>query len=145
MLAVDGVAPAAKIAQQRTRRYTAALRRAEAARLGAAAARELSLAGPRSAAALAAALQPGFDSNIITPGTPFMARMEAALHAFLVARLGCGHPAWAGLELVWSPSSEPGEGEHKIMAFLRRRRSLPGCAARACARPGSPARATAGV
>ena len=132
LLAVDGVAPAAKLAQQRTRRYTAALRRSEAARHAAAAARELA-PPPHLQPLLAAALAPPpFDSNVITPGTPFMARMEAAVRSFLETRLASGHVDWAGLEVLWSPSSEPGEGEHKIMQFLRLRRAQPSFRPDAC-------------
>ncbi len=111
MLAVDGVAPAAKIAQQRTRRYTSALRRVESARHRAAAVREIAAehGGEALAAELEAATALPFDSNIITPGTPFMTRMEAALHAFLVEQIA-SNPAFAELEVVWSPSSDPGEG-----------------------------------
>ena len=133
MLAVDGVAPTAKIAQQRTRRYTSALRQVETARHRASAIRELASerCGPQGGALLVAALEDAtkdsFDSNIITQGTPFMARMEAALHAFLVDQLAT-NPLFAELEVVWSPSSDPGEGEHKVLNYLRRRRCLPGYA-----------------
>ena len=132
LLAVDGVAPAAKLAQQRTRRYTAALRRAEAARHAAAAARELAPPPHLQPLLTAALAPPPFDSNVITPGTPFMARMEAAVRSFLETRLASGHADWAGLEVLWSPSSEPGEGEHKIMQFLRLRRAQPSFRPDAC-------------
>ena len=125
MLAVDGVAPAAKIAQQRTRRYTSALRRSESARHRDSAVRELSAGDPQVAEELDRATQLPFDSNVITPGTPFMGRMEVALNAWLCERLA-SDPSFAELEVVWSPSTDPGEGEHKIMHLLRRRRQLPG-------------------
>jgi 5'-3' exoribonuclease 2 len=137
MQAVDGVAPAAKIAQQRTRRYTSALRRAETARHRSTVIREIAAehGGVDGADLLVAALEQAtkdtFDSNVITPGTPFMARMERALHSWLVSQLA-DNPSFAELEVVWSPSSDPGEGEHKIMQFLRRRRCLPGYAPNAC-------------
>ena len=52
----------------------------------------------------------GWDSNAITPGTAFMDRLSGHL-AELVKQHGKG---W-----ILSDSREPGEGEHKIMEWLR--------------------------
>lgn len=48
----------------------------------------------------------GFDRNQISPGTPFMQQLEKAL-------------ALAFPSALLSPSSEPGEGEHKIMKLVK--------------------------
>ncbi len=80
-MAVDGVAPRAKMNQQRARRFKSK-REAEEAEAAALAAGE----APRDAAH-------AFDSNCITPGTPFMARLAAHLR-FFVRRKIAEDPAW---------------------------------------------------
>ena len=77
-----------------------------------------------------------FDSNCITPGTPFMARYANFLPAFFFSRLATAlryyihdritnDPAWAAIEVILSDANVPGEGEHKIMDFVRKQRSNP--------------------
>ncbi|CAB4403461.1 unnamed protein product [Rhizophagus irregularis] len=78
-LAIDGVAPRAKMNQQRSR-Y-------------------------RQSIDQDVKLKKSFDSNCITPGTFFMARLA--------------------LKVILSDASVPGEGEHKIMDFIRAQRASP--------------------
>jgi 5'-3' exonuclease len=58
----------------------------------------------------------GWDTNAITPGTLFMSALMADLESWRVS--------WERRrpEMTWlvSPCTEPGEGEHKIMTWLRR-------------------------
>lgn len=98
-IAVDGVAPMAKIKQQRMRRFKSALTAEEEAKIRAAARGVAYVATPR------------WDTNAITPGTAFMDALGAALWAYAAAApFGC---------IVVSPADEAGEGEQKIMAYLR--------------------------
>ncbi len=90
-VAVDGVAPMAKIKQQRSRRFKSATLAAE------------------EAAATGKVLTDRWNTNAITPGTAFMARLSTALRTFKLA----------GVKVVASPADEAGEGEQKIMAWLR--------------------------
>jgi 5'-3' exonuclease len=83
---VDGVAPVAKINQQRKRRYLSVLRHK------------------------LLQTKPLWDTNAISPGTPFMIR----LHAFVRGRLRDE----SNMRHVFSGSDEPGEGEHKIFADI---------------------------
>lgn len=65
-----------------------------------------------------------FDSNCITPGTPFMETLDRHLEYFVQYKLDTDK-SWGGLEVVLSGHRVPGEGEHKIMEFIRSFKSLP--------------------
>ena len=113
-LALDGVAPRAKMNQQRGRRYLAASNRAKEAQ-----------EQQRLAAAWAKAPPAEWDHNAITPGTAFMHRLGECLRYYCADRVArCA--AWARLKVVLSDASVAGEGEHKIMAHIRAQRAQPG-------------------
>jgi 5'-3' exonuclease/20S proteasome alpha/beta subunit len=65
-----------------------------------------------------------FHSNFITPGTPFFARCTAAIEEFLHTKMATD-PAWQDLTVIFSSSNVPGEGEHKIMQFMREQKARP--------------------
>ena len=88
VLAVDGVAPQAKISQQRQRRFKAAMERGET--------------------------QVIFDSNSITPGTEFMRNLDSYLQRWIVS-----NQQKLPRKIIYSSHMVPGEGEHKILEFMR--------------------------
>ncbi|ORX38527.1 putative exonuclease [Kockovaella imperatae] len=110
-MAIDGVAPRAKMNQQRSRRFRTARdakeKRAEAERRG-----EI-LPGDKA-----------FDSNCITPGTPFMARLSAHLKYYVTKRIS-EDAEWRGVNIILSGHDVPGEGEHKIQEFIRLTKAQP--------------------
>lgn len=59
-----------------------------------------------------------FHSNTITPGTPFFSRCTAHIQHFLQRKVS-EDPAWQNLTIIFSGPNVPGEGEHKILAFMR--------------------------
>ncbi|KAJ9516877.1 hypothetical protein QJQ45_027272, partial [Haematococcus lacustris] len=59
-----------------------------------------------------------FDSNCITPGTPFMDRLGKHLR-FFIRRKMSEDPLWQAPTIIFSGHDVPGEGEHKIMEFIR--------------------------
>eukprot|EP00887_Chlorella_sp_A99_P000906 scaffold5.g906.t1 len=65
-----------------------------------------------------------FDSNCITPGTPFMARLGAHLRFFVRKRMS-EDPVWQAPTVVFSGHDVPGEGEHKIMEYIRWQKRSP--------------------
>uniref|UniRef100_A0A7S3CW05 Uncharacterized protein n=1 Tax=Palpitomonas bilix TaxID=652834 RepID=A0A7S3CW05_9EUKA len=104
-IAVDGVAPRAKMNQQRSRRTRAGAERMQALE-----------AGDKLAT---------FDSNCITPGTEFMDRLEKELQ-FFVKKKVAEDVFWRRATVIFSGHSVPGEGEHKIIEFMRKRKDEPG-------------------
>lgn len=96
--AIDGVAPRAKLCQQRARRYMSAACEDGAEEGGAPA--------------------DGFDSNCISPGTEFMRRVSLAIQAYIAEKLS-SESRWNHLKFFFSDSSVPCEGEHKIFTFIK--------------------------
>jgi len=114
-MAIDGVAPRAKMNQQRARRFKSAKEAEEAA-----------IAAARRGEVVPDA-DSRFDSNCITPGTPFMARLGAHLRFFIRKKIS-EDPAWQKPTVIFSGHEVPGEGEHKIMEYIRWAKKVPGYA-----------------
>ena len=85
-----------------------------------------------------AAAAPRWDHNVITPGTPFMAKLASYLRRFVAERQRYGGAVWQRLAVVVDDSSSPvrkgelcyctpshpsiplkGEGEHKLVEYIR--------------------------
>lgn len=92
LLCVDGVAGLSKMSQQRQRRFRSA----------------------KESDGLA-----DFDSNCITPGTEFLDNLTKYLDWYVRVQVSM-NPDWQGLEVMLSNEKVPGEGEHKIVRYLRK-------------------------
>lgn len=93
VLCVDGIAGLAKMNQQRQRRFRAA--------------QDME------------ANSPLFNSNSITPGTEFMDYLTRYIHRYIKLMME-NSPEWQNLEIIYSNEKVSGEGEHKIMNYIRR-------------------------
>uniref|UniRef100_A0A669Q2A7 5'-3' exoribonuclease n=1 Tax=Phasianus colchicus TaxID=9054 RepID=A0A669Q2A7_PHACC len=120
-MAIDGVAPRAKMNQQRSRRFRASKEGMEAAEEKQKIRQEILAKGgilpPEE-------VKERFDSNCITPGTEFMDNLAKCLRYYIADRLN-SDPGWKNLTIILSDASAPGEGEHKIMDYIRRQRAQP--------------------
>ncbi|CAF1050627.1 unnamed protein product [Didymodactylos carnosus] len=111
-MAIDGVAPRAKMNQQRARRFRAGRDRMQ----------KLNTLAEKSGASLNELNR--FDTNAITPGTEFMTNLNEQLKYFINVKITTD-PLWEGVEIYLSGHLTPGEGEHKIMDFIRFTHSQP--------------------
>ncbi|ODA81243.1 hypothetical protein RJ55_04207 [Drechmeria coniospora] len=110
-MAIDGVAPRAKMNQQRARRFRTALDVEKAHEKAIKEGVEMPKEAP-------------FDSNCITPGTEFMAKLSQQLRYFVNKKVS-EDTDWQGCEVVLSGHDVPGEGEHKIMEYIRNAKAQP--------------------
>lgn len=93
ILCVDGPAPLSKQNQQRQRRYVSAISREEDSK--------------------------SFDSNSITPGTKFMDYLTKYIDWYIRKMISENNPLWCNIDVVFSNEKCPGEGEHKIINYIR--------------------------
>jgi 5'-3' exoribonuclease 1 len=110
-MAIDGVAPRAKMNQQRARRFRTALDAENAREKAIKEGQQMPKEDP-------------FDSNCITPGTEFMAKLTRQLKYFISKKVS-EDVDWQGVEIVLSGHEVPGEGEHKIMEYIRQAKAQP--------------------
>jgi 5'-3' exoribonuclease 1 len=91
VLCVDGVAGIAKMNQQRQRRFKTGLTQKTQQ----------------------------FDPNCFTPGTKIMDHLTKYIDWYIRTMITLS-PEWQELEVVFSNEKVPGEGEHKIIGYLKR-------------------------
>ena len=99
-IAIDGVAPMAKMMQQRQRRYKSVKESELLQNLN----KEYNITSDKIV----------WDTNAITPGTKFMERLNDALE-FYRTRMTEIFP---NMEIIIDNSDTPGEGEHKLLQHM---------------------------
>ena len=95
-IAIDGVAPRAKIEQQRKRRYRSSKEKKMKSKIYL----ENNI------------IKLDWDTNCITPGTTFMIKLSK----FLKKKISCLN---LPQKIIFSDANNPNEGEHKIINYLR--------------------------
>uniref|UniRef100_A0A6C0JDZ3 Uncharacterized protein n=1 Tax=viral metagenome TaxID=1070528 RepID=A0A6C0JDZ3_9ZZZZ len=117
-LAIDGVAPRAKMNQQRARRFrTSKLAKEKLEDIS-----HIKSKLKKKGIIINTQKKYQFDSNSITPGTIFMDRLSKNMQKYIKSRLQ-HHRLWKNVIVILSDSSVPGEGEHKIVQFIRDQKS----------------------
>jgi 5'-3' exonuclease len=103
-IAIDGVAPYAKMLQQRRRRFKSKQDEAILSKIR----DKHNIKNPHE----------GIDFNMISPGTVFMKNLSDYLLTN-IKRLHKDHPNWKGRNIIFSDWTVPGEGENKLTEYIR--------------------------
>jgi 5'-3' exonuclease len=98
-IAIDGVAPAAKMSQQRLRRFKTILEREQQQKLK----KEIYKKESKYS----------WDTNAISPGTEFMDKLKNSIINYIKSS------EFDDVDIVFSSANVYGEGEHKIFEFIR--------------------------
>lgn len=98
-IAIDGVAPAAKMGQQRLRRFKTILEREQQNDL------KQKIFNKEN--------KSFWDTNAISPGTEFMEKLKNSITSFIKTS------GFDDVDIVFSSANVYGEGEHKIFEFIR--------------------------
>ena len=121
-MAIDGVAPRAKMNQQRSRRFSSASAAEQSKRISSFYEKQWKDKGLPYDFLVKKDNKNKFDSNIITPGTDFLNQCSIALRTYIKSRIN-NDPLWSKLNVIFSDASVPGEGEHKILDYIRTQRT----------------------
>ena len=109
-LSLDGVAPRAKMNNQRERRYKFI--------------HEVQEFIAKETKNGKQVVDDWFDSCNISPGTNFMKDLNHYIACFIKWKM-VQDENWKKIKVVFSGSNVPGEGEHKIMTYIRNNRQCP--------------------
>jgi 5'-3' exoribonuclease 2 len=108
-IALDGVPPMGKIHQQRIRRFHSICRNNRLLKINS------------SIENINASHSENIDTNMITPGTTFMHALGLAIKKYLLERSASDS---RNIKYIFSDSSIPGEGEHKLIHHIREAKRL---------------------
>lgn len=108
-VSIDGVAPIGKISHQRKRRYKSIKDKQEMQLLN----EKFNMPAPCCT----------WDSNAITPGTVFMSKVGDAIRQ----ELQSVYSRHTSLKIIFSDAMEQGEGEQKIIRYMRKQNDLGTC------------------
>jgi 5'-3' exonuclease len=113
-IAFDGVAPVAKLNQQRERRYKSWFTTVVEQTIT----RKNALLDPTVATVAVAATgaQKAWNTSSITPGTRFMTKLNTQMRDYCAEK---ARVIGTTVEYIYSGSDAPGEGEHKIFEYIR--------------------------
>jgi 5'-3' exonuclease len=111
-IAFDGVAPVAKLNQQRERRYKSWY-------LGEMESQRRRDINAQTSMKKREPPKPAWNTSAITPGTKFMNLLHNKLVEYFDATDPVALNARYGANIIVSSSKEPGEGEHKLFEYIR--------------------------
>ncbi|GAM21948.1 hypothetical protein SAMD00019534_051230 [Acytostelium subglobosum LB1] len=109
-MAIDGVAPRSKLNQQRQRRFLSVFLENKA--------KEQMVKDGKEVPEVI------FSRAAITPGTDFMYNLSESLQFFIKKKIS-EDLSWREVEIIFSGPENPGEGEHKIIDYIRKNKASP--------------------